>query len=205
MDLRQAATDIANKYGIPPELFLRQISQESGWDPNVVSGAGAEGLLQIMPGTQDYLGVTDPFDPLQSLDAGARYLAEQYRAFGDWPVALAAYNAGPGNVRKYGGIPPFDETQGYVTNIMGGTTLPGMRRVQGPAGGPVPPPPTYPPAPSADPTDGMSIIERILSKQGFEQSADAAPIVNIWNAIQGKRGPATTGGKTGLLNILGVL
>lgn len=200
MDLRDTATQIAAQYGIPADLFLRQIAQESGWNPRAVSPAGAEGLLQIMPGTQDYLGVTDPFDPGQSLDAGARYLAEQYRAFGSWPLALAAYNAGPGNVKKYGGIPPFEETQGYVRSITGNGPLPAYSPAPGPAGGPIPA--QVQAEPPQDPMAGLSIVERLLAARGYQQNADAAPIANIWNAMRGIKTPAKSGG---LLNMLGVM
>lgn len=117
-DYREAAIAAAQKHGIPPDLFLRLVNQESGWKPHITSPAGAYGLAQLMPGTADYLGV-DPRDPLQNLDGGARYLAEQYAQFGQWPLALAAYNAGPGAVKKHGGIPPYRETQGYVRAILG--------------------------------------------------------------------------------------
>lgn len=114
------AVKAAEKYGIPPDLYLRQINAESRWKPNAVSHAGAQGLAQIMPGTAEYLGVSDPFDPVQSLEGGARYLKEQYDRFGRWDHALAAYNAGPGNVSKYNGIPPFKETRNYVAKILDG-------------------------------------------------------------------------------------
>lgn len=108
----------ARRHGIPEDLFLRLVRQESGWNPGAVSRKGALGLAQLMPETAALLGV-DPFDPRQNLEGGARYLALQYRAFGSWRLALAAYNAGPGAVTQHGGIPPFAETQGYVVAIMG--------------------------------------------------------------------------------------
>lgn len=117
-DYRDAAIAAANKHGIDPDLFLRLINQESGWKPHVTSSAGAYGLTQLMPSTADYLGV-NPRDPLQNLDGGARYLAEQMQKFGSPDLALAAYNAGPGAVSKYGGIPPYRETQNYVRAILG--------------------------------------------------------------------------------------
>ena len=115
-DLALAA---AQKYGIPPDLFLRQIQQESGWNPNAVSPAGAQGLGQLMPGTAADLGVSDPFDPAQNLDGAARYMRQMYDRFGDWGLSLQAFNAGPGNVEKYGGNVPFDETRNYLAAIMG--------------------------------------------------------------------------------------
>ncbi|MGR3501295.1 lytic transglycosylase domain-containing protein [Pseudaestuariivita sp.] len=108
----------ARRHGVPEDLFLRLVQQESGWNPTAVSRVGAFGLAQLMPGTARYLRV-DPKDPAQNLDGGARYLKEQYRTFGSWRLALAAYNAGPGAVKKYGGVPPFKETRNYVKVIWG--------------------------------------------------------------------------------------
>lgn len=116
LDVAKAA---ATRHGVPVDLFLRLVQQESGWNPTAVSSKGALGLAQLMPGTAKLLKV-DPTDPAQNLDGGARYLMEQYRTFGTWRLALAAYNAGPGAVQKYGGIPPFEETQNYVKAIAGG-------------------------------------------------------------------------------------
>jgi hypothetical protein len=117
-DYRQMAADAARRYGIPVDLFLAQINQESRFNPQAVSPAGAIGLGQIMPGTAKELGV-DPRDPVQNLEGSARYLSQQYKKFGDWGTALAAYNAGPGAVSKYGGVPPYKETQNYVRTILG--------------------------------------------------------------------------------------
>jgi soluble lytic murein transglycosylase-like protein len=106
--------------GIDPALLKGLVSQESGFDPSARSGAGAVGLTQLMPATASALGVTNPLDPAQSLQGGAKYLREQLDRFGgDETLALAAYNAGPGAVQKYGGIPPYAETQNYVTSVMG--------------------------------------------------------------------------------------
>ena len=108
----------ATKHGIPEDLFLRLVQQESGWRVDAKSHKGALGLAQLMPATAKRLGV-DPSDPHQNLDGGARYLARQYRDFGSWRLALAAYNAGPEAVRKYGDVPPYKETQNYVKVIWG--------------------------------------------------------------------------------------
>lgn len=122
MDYQELARTIAIEEGVDPDLFVRLIQQESGFNPNARSPKGAMGLAQLMPGTAEMLGV-DPTDPVQNLRGGARYLKTQLDDFGSVPLALAAYNAGPGNVRKYDGIPPFKETQGYVSRILGGANL----------------------------------------------------------------------------------
>ena len=112
------AREAARRHGIPEDLFLRLVQQESGWNPNARSHKGARGLAQLMPATAARLGV-NPDDPLQNLDGGARYLRMMYNTFGNWRLALAAYNAGPGAVQKYGGIPPYRETTAYVRIIAG--------------------------------------------------------------------------------------
>lgn len=114
------ARDAARRHGVPEDLFLKLVQQESGFNPKAVSSKGALGLAQLMPDTARILRV-DPHDPYQNLDGGARYLMQQYRAFGNWRLALAAYNAGPGAVQKHGGVPPFRETQNYVKVIYGGS------------------------------------------------------------------------------------
>lgn len=108
----------ARRHGVPEDLFLRLVQQESGWNDKARSHKGAIGLAQLMPGTAKVLGV-DPHDPQQNLEGGARYLAQQYRTFKSWRLALAAYNAGPHAVQKYDGIPPYKETQNYVRIIWG--------------------------------------------------------------------------------------
>lgn len=114
------ARHIARTEGIDPDIFVALVNQESGFDAHARSPAGALGLTQLMPGTARGLGVSNPLDPVQSLHGGARYLKQQLKAFGgDYRKALAAYNAGPGAVQKYGGIPPYAETQHYVKTILG--------------------------------------------------------------------------------------
>ena len=108
----------ARRHGVPEDLFLRLVQQESGWNPKARSHKGAYGLAQLMPATARSLGV-DRTDPEENLEGGARYLKEQYRTFGSWRLALAAYNAGPGAVKKYNGVPPFRETRNYVKVIWG--------------------------------------------------------------------------------------
>jgi soluble lytic murein transglycosylase-like protein len=113
-------TAAATKYGLDPALLKGLIRQESNFDTSAQSGAGAQGLTQLMPGTAATLGVTDPTDPAQAIDGGAKYLKQQLDRFGgDVSKALAAYNAGPGAVAKYGGVPPYAETQSYVTKVLG--------------------------------------------------------------------------------------
>jgi soluble lytic murein transglycosylase-like protein len=108
----------ARKYGVPVNLFNRLVQQESGWNPRAKSSAGAYGLAQLMPATARTLGVNRK-DPRQNLEGGARYLAQMYRKFGSWRLALAAYNAGPQAVAKYNGVPPYKETRNYVRSILG--------------------------------------------------------------------------------------
>lgn len=108
----------AAKYGIDPDLIKSQMRKESAGNPNAVSSKGAGGLMQLMPGTAKQLGVTNVNDPAQNIFAGTEYLKKQLDTFGNVPEALAAYNAGPGAVDKYDGIPPYKETQDYVKTII---------------------------------------------------------------------------------------
>lgn len=113
------ARSAAQRNGVPVNVFLRLVQTESGWNKDAVSVKGAIGLAQIMPETATLLRA-DATDPYQNLDAGARYLAQQYREFGSWRLALAAYNAGPAVVRKYRDVPPYEETKNYVKVIWRG-------------------------------------------------------------------------------------
>ena len=114
----EVAKAAARKHGVPEDLFLRLVQQESGWNPSAVSVKGATGLAQLMPGTAEILGI-DISDPAANLEGGARYLRMMYDKFGSWKLALAAYNAGPGAVEQHDGVPPYDETQNYVAAILG--------------------------------------------------------------------------------------
>jgi soluble lytic murein transglycosylase-like protein len=110
----------AKKYGLDPALLAGIVKQESNFNPNAQSRVGAKGLTQLMDATARRLGVTDPFDPAQSLDAGARFLSSLVTQFhGDQSLAAAAYNAGPSAVQKYGGIPPYEETRIFVPKVLG--------------------------------------------------------------------------------------
>jgi len=118
-DLRRKADYYAKKYGIPKRLFRALVRAESNFNPKAVSRKGALGLCQLMPETARKLGVKNPFDPDENLNAGAKLLKRLYEKYGNWRLALAAYNAGEGAVDRYGDVPPFRETQLYVRKIAG--------------------------------------------------------------------------------------
>lgn len=119
VDLNPIILKYAKIWGVDPLLVEIVICHESGFNPNAVSPVGAVGLMQLMPATASGLGVYDAFDVEQNIAGGTRYIASQLERFNSVPLALAAYNAGPGAVMQYGGVPPYSETQYYVDTIYG--------------------------------------------------------------------------------------
>ncbi len=118
-NIRQMILKAAKQNNLRPELLEAVVQVESGYNPDALSNKGASGLMQLMPATAHALGVNDPFDPEQNLMGGAKYLRQQLDRFnGDEKKALAAYNAGPGAVTRYNGIPPYPETQKYVNKVL---------------------------------------------------------------------------------------
>jgi len=114
-NLQEAVDRIAGRHGLPPELLHSVIQVESNYNPNAVSPKGALGIMQLIPATARRFGVTDVFDPVENIEGGARYLQYLLGLFdGDYPLALAAYNAGENAVAKYGNVPPYPETQTYL-------------------------------------------------------------------------------------------
>jgi hypothetical protein len=119
MPFGRMISETAERHRLDGLLVAAVIEAESAFDPTALSPAGAVGLMQVLPSTAEELGVTDPLQPAANLEAGSRYLKRLLRSFdGDLELALAAYNAGPGNVLRYGGVPPFPETRRYVDRVL---------------------------------------------------------------------------------------
>lgn len=117
-ELEQLIQSEANKAGLDPSLVKALVQTESGFNPQATSPVGAQGLMQLMPGTAKSLGVDNPLDPVQNVQGGTQYLKSMLQRFHSVPMALAAYNAGPTAVERYDGIPPFAETQNYVNRVL---------------------------------------------------------------------------------------
>ncbi len=119
-EINELITKYADKNGLDEDFVKAVINQESGFNPNATSHCGAMGLMQLMPATAQGLGVTNAYDAEQNIEGGTKYLKGLMDRFGnDKSLALAAYNAGPNAVKKYGGIPPYAETQNYVKSVLG--------------------------------------------------------------------------------------
>ena len=174
----------AQQYGVPLSVAHAVVAQESGYNPNARSPVGAGGLMQLMPGTAKGLGVKNVFDPVQNVDGGMRMLGNLIHQLKSVPLALAAYNAGPGAVAKYGGVPPYPETQNYVKSIMAKAQQGGGALPTAGGGGGKSLPMRSPDGPNlsqliqaAAPTDlNQSILQKLGGTAGHVAQAAQAPI-----------------------------
>lgn len=117
--IRSLVSGASSRYDVPPALVNAVIMAESAGDPSAVSPVGAQGLMQLMPGTAQSCGIANPFDTYENVDCGTRYLSTLMQRYGDnVELAVAAYNAGPGAVDRYHGVPPYPETRAYVTRVL---------------------------------------------------------------------------------------
>ncbi len=180
----------AEETGVPLQVLLAVARAESGFNPDAESPAGAIGMMQLMPGTAEGLGV-DPTDPAQNILGGARYLAAQYDTFGSWDLAFAAYNAGPGAVDQYGGIPPYRETQNYVNVV--NEFLDAMT---------TPPPVAAVPALTAQRALGDAVIDLDAPASTVPTDADAVALTDAAaptvTAMPTARAPGGPGGEQGV-------
>lgn len=117
--IRELVSDASSRNGVPPGLVNAVVMAESAGNPSAISTAGAQGLMQLMPGTSSSCGIANPFDPEQNMDCGTRYLRSLLSRYNEnIELAVAAYNAGPGAVDQYHGVPPFAETRAYVARVL---------------------------------------------------------------------------------------
>ena len=180
----------AKQYGVDAGTLSRLINAESSFNPNVTSKAGAQGLGQFMPDTAKSMGITNPFDPMQSIMGAARYYAQLKKRFKDDRLAIAAYNAGPGTIERYGGIPPWPETQNYVNKILGAPIVrPNLRdpeaqarRAEGPDATPVANEPLIARMMGAEPAGGATLPSPGATPTPFDPA--------VWSA--GTPSPAPT-------------
>lgn len=207
MNYGELAASIAREHGLDPEIFVRQMMQESGLNPDAVSPKGALGIAQIMPATarDPGFGVTpidDPRDPEEALRFGAQYMRAMLNRYnGDYGLALAAYNAGPGAVDEAGGIPAFQETQNYVSSILGGSMQPDV-----PGGLSMGVSGTMP---SEELMFGMTedesrdaVLESILGRFQPENQAEQADLLARFSAINAQGpGNAAQAEKTGIFSL----
>ena len=167
-NVSSALAAAAAQYGIPPSLLNSVASAESAYNPNAVSPAGAQGLLQIMPANDASLGITNPFDPVQNANAGAKYLSQLYSQYGDWNTALVAYNEGPGNLASQG---VFPSSQTYADSIMANSGISDSTSLDS----------------SSIPVDTSSLLDSSGSGAGLSTTAlvglGIAAVVALWAVV----------------------